>query len=107
MGQLVLLRRLPAAVLVTGGDTWISRKLKSKARPEQVGEATYVLGDVATGQEVVAFKQPVHVDRLVVVETGNLLKVVDEQKSVWIEGFPGSNTKISLGWPCAGLFGQY
>ena len=57
-----------------GEECTVSRKLQSKARPEvhqvikQVGDASYVLGDVATGLEITAFKQPVPVDRLVVVE---------------------------------------
>ena len=70
----MLLRRPPAAVRHDGEERTVSRKLQSKARPEvyqiikRVGDANYILGDVATGQEVTAFKQPVHVDRLVVIE---------------------------------------
>ena len=52
-----------------GEERTVSRKLQSKARPEayqvikRVGDANYVLGDVATGMEIKAFKQPVHADR--------------------------------------------
>ena len=62
VGQLVLLRRPPAAVRHDGEERTVSRKLQSKARPEvyqvtkRVGDANYILGDVATGQEVTAFK---------------------------------------------------
>ena len=98
VGQMVLLRR-PPAVRHDGEERTVSRKLQSKARPEvyqiikQVGDANYILGDVATGQEVTAFKQPVHADRLVVVEAGELPDAPDELTRVYIEGVSGTIKK--------------
>ena len=95
VGQLVLLRRPPAAVRHDGEERTVSRKLQSKARPEvyqvikRVGDANYILGDVATGEEVTAFKQPVHADRLVVVEGSEFPDTPDEQTHISIEGVPG------------------
>ena len=75
-----------------GEERTVSRKLQSKARPEayqvikRVGDANYVLGDVATGVEIKAFKQPVHADRLVVVEAGELPDAQSEHTRISIEG---------------------
>ena len=95
VGQLVLLRRPPAAVRHDGEERSISRKLQSKARPEayqvikRVGDANYILGDVATGEEVTAFKQPEHADRLVLVEGSEFPDTPAEVTRVEIEGVPG------------------
>ena len=91
-GQLVLLRRPPAIARdEQGREANVSRKLQPKARIEvykvikRVGDANYVLGDLATGAEITSFKQPVHADRIVALDGGVLDDPIAESKDVVVE----------------------
>ena len=50
-----------------------------------MGDSNYVLGDLATGQEVSSFKQPVHADRIVPMDGGVLDDPISETKEVIVE----------------------
>ena len=95
VGETVLLRRPPKHLRVDGEDVAVSAKLQAKARPEvyrivkRLGDSNYVLGDAATGQEVTAFKQPVHADRLVPIECPELTSPIDELCTIYLEGDRG------------------
>ena len=89
VGQLVLLRRPPAAVRDHQDQgSAVSGKLQPKARVKvygvikRAGDSNYVLGDVATGKEVRSFKQPVHADRIVPMDGGVLDDLVSGTKEV-------------------------
>ena len=102
VGQTVVLRRPPASIKHDGEVQTVSRKLVPKARPEifkiikQVGDSNYVLGDLAIGREVTGFKQPVHADRLVVLESGELSEPISEETHVQVEGEPAILSKQAL-----------
>ena len=74
----------------------MSRKLQSKARPEvykvikRVGDLNYILGDSATGTQVTLFKQPVRVDRIVLMAGGVLDDPIAEAKDVVLEQCHGT-----------------
>ena len=93
--------RRPPAVARDDNDQErsVSRKLQPKARAEvyrvikRVGDSNYILGDVATGKEVSAFKQPVHADRIVPMEGGVLDEPIAESKEVVIEQRHGTITE--------------
>ena len=100
VGQLVLLRRPPAVARDDNDqERSVSRKLQPKARVEvyrvnkRVGDSNYVLGDIATRNEVTSFKQPVHADRIVPMEGGVLDDPITESKEVVIEQHHGTITE--------------
>ena len=104
-GEHVLLRRPPAKLRKDGQEVKVSAKLRPKARLEayvvlkRIGE-TYVLGDVATRREVSTFTQPVHADRLVLLNVQELTTPIAEQTKVILEGIsPGAHHCTGSGWP--------
>jgi len=73
----------------------VSAKLQPKARCEayvvlkRVGESIYALGDVATQREVGHFRQPVHADRCIPLEVGDLTEPMESKFRIEIEGRTG------------------
>ena len=97
VGEHVLVRRPP--LLQPEG---VSRKLQARQRMDvyrvikTIGDADYVLGDVVSGREVTAFKQPIHADRLVPLDVQELTEPITEDRRLTIEGTVGHITKMSL-----------